>query len=139
MKIHPYLNFNGNCAEAIELYEKAFNVKAQVMRYSDVPPSEEYPVAKGTENFVMHACLTNRSDYTVFMADVPPDMATKFGTGMAISVELDSKESVESAFNVLKEGGTVSMELQKTFWSPYFGSLTDKFGVEWLLSIAENN
>lgn len=139
MKIHPYLSFNGNCAEAIEHYEKAFNVKAQVMRYSDAPPSEEYPASTETENFVMHACLTNRSDYTVFMADVPPDMPTKFGTGMAISMELDSKESVESAFNVLKEGGTVSMELQKTFWSSYFGSLTDKFGVEWLLSIAESN
>lgn len=139
MKITPYLNFNGNCAEAIALYEKAFGVKAQVMRYKDAPPSEEYPADPGTENFVMHACLTNQKDYTVFMADMPPSMPTSFGNGMSISIELDSIEQVNFAFNTLKEGGKVTMELEQTFWSKYFGSLEDKFGVSWLLSVVEEN
>jgi len=137
MKITPYLNFNGNCAEAITFYEAAFGVKAQVMRYSDAPPSEGYQPPAGTENFVMHACLTNREDYTVFMADVLPDMPSNFGNGMSISVELDSIDSVKSAFNALKEDGTVTMELQQTFWSKYFGSLQDKFGVNWMISVSE--
>ena len=137
MKINPYLNFNGNCAEAIELYEKAFRFKANVMRYSDAPPSEGYQLAPGTENFVMHACLTNRHDYTVYLADVTPDMPSTFGNGMSISMELDSEDAVKSAFEILKEGGKVTMELQQTFWSKYFGSLEDKFGVNWMLSIAE--
>ena len=137
MKITPYLNFNGVCAEAIELYEKAFGVKAQVMRYSDAPPSEGYQLASGTENFVMHACLTNREDYTVFLADMPPDMLTTFGNGMSISMELDNADAVEFAFNTLKEGGKVTMELRKTFWSSLFGSLEDKFGVNWMISIKE--
>lgn len=137
MKITPYLNFNGNCADAIELYEKAFGVKAQVMRYKDAPSSEEYPISAETENLVMHACLTNREDYTVFLADLPPNMSSNFGNGMSISIELDSMEKVKSAFETLKEGGKVTMELQETFWSKYFGSLEDKFGVNWLLSIAE--
>ena len=138
MKITPYLNFNGNCAEAIGLYEKAFGVKANVMKYKDAPPTaEEYQLSADTENLVMHACLTNNKDYTVFLADMPPTMPTTFGNGMAISIELDSKEKVKSAFETLKEGGKVTMELQETFWSKYFGSVEDKFGVNWLLSIAE--
>jgi len=137
MKITPYLNFNGNCAEAIKFYEAAFGVKAQVLKYSDAPPSEGYQPPAGTENFVLHACLTNREDYTVFMADVPPDMPLNFGNGMSISVELDSIDSVKSAFNALKEGGSVTMELQQTFWSKYFGSLQDKFGVNWMISVSE--
>jgi PhnB protein len=135
MKITPYLNFNGNCAEAIEFYEKAFGVKANVLRYSDAPPAEDFTLTPGTENFVMHACLTNRNDYTVFLADVPPDMPVSFGNGMSISIELDDAASVKSTFDKLKEGGKVTMELQKTFWSECFGSLIDKFGVNWMIMV----
>ncbi|MDR1107244.1 MAG: VOC family protein [Treponema sp.] len=135
MKITPYLNFNGNCTEAIEFYEKAFGVKAKIMRYSDAPPAEGYTLPPGTENFVMHACLTNRNDYTVFLADVTPNMPTTFGNGMSISIELDNADIVKSTFDKLKEGGTVTMELQKTFWSEFFGSLVDKFGVSWMIMV----
>jgi PhnB protein len=137
MKITPYLNFNGNCMEAISLYEKAFGVKAQILRYKDAPPSEEYSILAGTENLVMHACLTNRKDYTVFLSDMPPNMSTKFGNGMSIFVELDSVEKVDFAFDTLKEAGKVTMPLGPTFWSKYFGSVEDRFGVNWLFSIPE--
>jgi len=135
MKIAPYLSFNGNCAEAIAHYEKAFGVKAQVMLYRDAPPSEGYQAPAGTENYVMHACLTNRSDYTVYLCDVPESEPKNFGNGMAIAIDLDGMDSVRTAFDVLMEGGVVGMELQQTFWSPCFGSLTDKFGVGWLISL----
>ncbi|MDR0434897.1 MAG: VOC family protein [Gracilibacteraceae bacterium] len=133
MKITPYLNFNGNCSEAIAFYEEAFGVKAKIMRYCDAPPIEGFTIQPGTENFVMHACLTNRDDYTIFLADVTPNMRTAFGDGMSISIELDGADTVKSAFDKLKEGGTVLMELQKTFWSEFFGSLVDKFGVSWMI------
>jgi PhnB protein len=68
MKITLYSNFNGNCTEAIGFYKNVFGVKAKIMRYSDAPPAEAYTLPPGTENFVMHACLTNRNDYTVFLA-----------------------------------------------------------------------
>ena len=137
MKIKPYLHFNGNCAEAIEFYEKAFGVKAQVLRYSDAPPSEGYQPPPGTENFVMHACLTNRKDYTIYLCDVPQDEPSTFGSGMSIMVELDNTDSVTAAFNKIKEGGEVTMELQKTFWNELFGSLVDKFGVSWMIAVKE--
>ncbi|MDR2510307.1 MAG: VOC family protein [Spirochaetaceae bacterium] len=137
MKITPYLYFNGNCTEAIAFYEKAFGVTANVMRYSDAPPAEGYALAPETENYIMHACLTNRKDYTVFLSDVTPDMTAAFGNGISIVVELDNTDIVKSTFSKLKEGGTVTMELQKTFWSALFGSLVDKFGVSWMLSVKE--
>jgi PhnB protein len=83
----------------------------------------------------MHACLTNRDDYTVFLSDVTPDMPVTFGGGMSISIELDNADRVKSAFDTLKEGGAVTMEPQKTFWSEFFGSLVDKFGVSWMIGV----
>jgi PhnB protein len=139
MKITPYLSFNGNAAEAIALYEKAFGVKAQVMKYSDAPPSEGYNPPAGTENHVMHACLTNREDYTVYICDVPPSDPVAFGSGNSIHIAFDSEDKVKSAFAVLKEGGEVTMELQQTFWNKLFGSLVDKFGVCWMISMVDGN
>ena len=137
MRITPYLNFNGNCAEAIAFYENAFGVKAKVMRYSDAPPSEGYKPPPGTENFIMHACLTNRDDYTVFLADVTPDTPVSSGGAVSVAVELDNADSVKSAFDKLKEGGTVIMEAQKTFWSELYGALIDKFGISWMIMVKE--
>jgi PhnB protein len=62
-------------------------------------------------------------------------MPTTFGNGMSISIELDNVDIVKSTFDKLTEGGTVTMELQKTFWSEYFGSLMDKFGVSWMIMV----
>jgi len=135
MKIDPYLHFNGTCADAIALYEKAFNVKAShVMKYGDAPPEEGHQIPPGTENFIMHATLPI-GDNGVMLCDVPPDYAMQTSTAVSLHIALDSKESAQAAFDILKEGGEVGMELQKTFWSEYFGSLTDKFGISWMISI----
>jgi PhnB protein len=130
MKITPTLDFNGNCAEAIEFYEKAFNVKATVTKYSDAPPMEGYKPPAGTENFICHANLTN-GEQTIYMHDTTPDKPVKFSNGITICLELDSADEVTSTFNALKEGGEVIMELQKVFWSALCGTLVDKFGVTW--------
>jgi PhnB protein len=68
---------------------------------------------------------------------MPPSEPSTFGSGMSILVELDNADVVTAAFNSLKEGGNVTMELEKTFWSELFGSLVDKFGVSWMISIKE--
>ena len=138
MKITPYLYFNGNCAEAVALYEKAFGFKALSMPYSDMPSSEGYQAPNGTENYMGHTCLTNREDYTVFLSDTAQNPPTTFGNGMSVCIELDSTEKVKSAFDILKEHGTVGMELQQTFWNPCFGTLTDRFGVGWMISVKPN-
>jgi len=134
MKISPYVAFNGNCADAIAFYEKVFNVKAEIMRYKDAPPDSGYELSEGTEDYIMHAQFDIDGE-TVMMADMPPEQAATIGDNITIMLEFDSKESATSAFDALKEGGEIHMELQETFWSNLFGSLTDKFGISWNISI----
>jgi len=134
MKISPYLSFNGNCEEAVLFYEKAFNVKAEIVRYNDAPKENDYQVQPGTENLVMHAQFELYSE-TIMFADMPPDYPVTNGNNIAIMAEFDTAEIAKSAFDALKVGGNVTMELQETFWSKCFGSLIDKFGIIWNISV----
>lgn len=134
MRISPYLSFNGNCAEAVAFYEKAFNVKAEIMRYKDAPPEDGYQLPEGTENLVMHAQF-EIDGAMIMLCDLPPQTPVKVGENIAIMAEFDSADQAKAAFEALKDGGEVSMEIQETFWSKCFGSLTDKFGISWNISI----
>lgn len=134
MRISPYVSFNGNCADAVAFYEKAFNVKADIMRYKDTPPEKGYPIPVGTENLVMHAQF-EIDGQIVMLCDMPPETPVKIGENIAIMAEFDSVDKAKAAFGALKDGGEVCMEIQETFWSKCFGSLTDKFGIYWNISI----
>jgi len=134
MKISPYVSFCGNCEDAVRFYEKAFNVKAEIMRYKDAPPDNGYQTPAGTENLIMHAQFELGGEM-VMLCDTPPDYPVNAGNNIALMAEFDSPDAAKAAFDALKAGGEVSMELQETFWSKYFGSLTDKFGINWNISI----
>ena len=134
MRICPYISFTGNCEEAVRFYEKAFNVKAEIMRYKDAPPDNGQETPAGTENLVMHAQFELGGEMLMF-CDTPPDYPVKAGDNIAIMAEFDDAATAKKAFEALKEGGEVGMELQETFWSKCFGSLTDKFGLNWNISI----
>jgi len=134
MRICPYVSFNGNCAEVIALYEKAFGVKADISRYKDAPPENGYKPAEGTENLIMHAGL-EVGGAMLMLCDMPPESPVKIGGNIAIMVEFDDAGKAKSAFEILKDGSKIIMELQETFWSKCFGSLTDKFGVTWNISV----
>ncbi|MDR1993324.1 MAG: VOC family protein [Nitrososphaerota archaeon] len=136
MKASPYLIFNGNCVEAIKLYEKAFNTKINYCKYKDTPPSENYPIQPGTEELVMHATLFLGKS-TIYLCDTTPDNKTTFGKGSFACVELDSVENVKAAFEILKEGGKVFCEAQETFWNKCYAELEDKFGLKWSIMIEE--
>ena len=134
MKIDPYLHFNGNCADAIALYEKAFNTKVtHIMKYGDAPAEEGYELPSGTENFIGHATLPV-GETEIMLCDAP-DEEHRFGTGVSLHVSLDNVESLKAAFDMLIDGGKVIMDIQSTFWSENFAILTDKFGVHWMLSV----
>jgi PhnB protein len=137
MFVGPYISFGGNCAEAIAFYEKAFGVKAEIMRYKDAPPSAGHNVSAGTEDFVMHGQF-NLGSAMIMLCDTPPEYPVTTGDNIAIHVGFDDVDSATVAFNALKEGGEVSMELEEVFWSKLFGSLTDKFGISWQISLAES-
>ena len=134
MKVSPYIYFDGNCLEALELYQKALKKDAKILRYSDAPPSAGYNAPPGTENRVMHATLPLEGE-DIYFCDIPPDSNVKFGDNISIMVTFDNRDQLNYAFDLLKEGGRVTMELQQTFWSECFGSLEDKFGIYWMFSV----
>ena len=136
MKVSPYLIFNGNCIEAIKLYEKAFNSKANYCQYKDAPPSEGFPILPGAEDFVMH-CVLPIGNETIYLCDTTPDQPSAFGNGSFACVELDSADDVKAAFDVLKDGGKVFCEAQETFWSKCYAELEDKFGLKWTIMLEE--
>ena len=136
MKTSPYLVFNGNCIEAIKLYEKAFKTKASYCQYKDTPPSEDYPIPPGAEEFVMHGVLPIGNE-TIYLADTTPDQPAVFGSGSFACVELDNAEDVKFAFEVLKEGGKVFCEAKETFWNKCYAEIEDKFGLKWSLMIED--
>jgi len=124
VKVRVYLAFNGNCAEAIALYEEAFGVK----------PEDRYQHPEGREG-VVHAWLKIGNDPIgeIGMGDLPPDKKCGYGDGMAVHVGLESADAVRAVFDVLKEGGEVGATPEKTFFCECYCDVKDKFGVKWVL------
>ena len=134
MKVNPYITFNGDCEAAVGFYENAFGADATIMRYRDAPEGNGYAPPAGTENLVMHAQIELGGEL-IYFCDVPPGYPVTKGDNVAISVAFDCVNCARPAFAALSEGGEIKMELQKTFWSECFGSLTDKFGINWQVTV----
>ena len=133
MKIEPYLFFDGRCEEAIEFYRRAVGAKIEMlMRYKDSPePAPPGMLPPGSENKVMHASMTI-GDSRVAASDGHCGGKPSF-QGFSLSVTVADEAEARRVFGALSEGGKVSMPLAKTFFSPSFGMLTDKFGVGWMV------
>ena len=134
MAIDVYLNFNGNCREAVEFYAKAFGVeKQQITSFGDMPPNPKFPLPEEAKNLVMHTRLI-LSGSKVMLSDVFPGMPFVEGNNISLAIVSKNIEEIKAIFSKLKEGGIVNMDLQKTFWSKCYGNLTDKFGIKWQIS-----
>ncbi|GGD84700.1 VOC family protein [Paenibacillus nasutitermitis] len=135
MSVDVYLNFNGNCREAVQFYAQVFGLEEpKIMTFGETPPSPEYPLPEEAKNMIMHARL-NIYGSRVMFSDVFPGMPFVLGNNISLAVVIESKEELQSAFDKLQVSGTVGMELQETFWSKCYGSLTDKFGVQWQFNL----
>lgn len=134
MTVDVYLNFDGNCREAAEFYAEAFRTeKPKIMTFGEQPPNPDYPLPEEAKDLVMHTRLTI-SGSNVMFSDTYPGYPFTQGNNITLAVVSKDMDEVKTAFNNLKEGGTVGMELQETFWSPCYGQLTDKFGIGWQFS-----
>ena len=138
MPIDPYLFFEGRCEEAVEFYRKALGAKVEMMmRYKDSPePPPPGMVPPGSENKVMHASL-RIGDAVVMASDGNCSGKPKFD-GIMLSITAKNVAEVDRYFNALADGGQVQMPLAKTFWSPRFGMVADRFGVGWMVGIHES-
>lgn len=130
-----YLNFNGNCEEAFLFYKDVFGGEfSYFSRFGDMPESEEYKVSEASKNQVMHVSLPIGSSI-LMGSDCGEEYAPQFlaGNNFSVSVTANSKDETDEIFGRLSEGGQISMPLDNTFWGDYFGMLTDKFGVNWMV------
>ena len=134
MAIDVYLNFNGNCREVVEFYAEVFGTdKPQIMTFGEAPPNPDYPLPEEAKDLVMHTRL-NISGSNVMFSDVFPGMPFIQGNNISLAIVSDDLEEMNCVLDKLKQGGTVGMELQETFWSKRYGQITDKFGIEWQLN-----
>jgi PhnB protein len=137
MSIQTYINFNGNCREAVLFYADIFKTEPpKFMLFGDVPPNPKFPMDESSKNLVMHTNLNIKGSIIMF-SDVPKGMPFIAGNNINIVYNSDNTDEIRSIFNKLKEGGNVSMDLQETFWSKCYGFVTDKFGIGWQLSYAD--
>lgn len=130
--VEPYLFFKGRCEEAVEFYRKALGAEVLMfMRYKDSPEPGMCP--PGLENKVMHACF-RIGESTVMASDGCGEEGVSF-QGFSLSIAPGTEAEADKYFNALSDGGKVVMPLEKTFWSPRFGMVTDKFGVMWMVNV----
>lgn len=135
MNINPYLNFAGNTEEAFNFYKSIFGGEfAMLQRFGQTPDAEKMP--PGVENMIMHVSLPIGNGNILMGTDAPEEMGFKLnkGNNFYLCLGPDSKEEADRIFNALSEAGEIEMALQDTFWGAYYGSLTDKFGVKWMVN-----
>lgn len=135
MQIQPYLFFNGQCEAAITLYREVLGAEVlMLMRHRDSPePAPPGMLPQGSEDKVMHATL-RIGDSTLMASDGRCAGEAVFN-GFSLSVSMPDAAATERAFAALSAGGQVVMPLGKTFWSPCFGMVTDRFGVGWMVTV----
>jgi PhnB protein len=137
--VNPYLNFSDTCEEAFNFYKSVFGGEfVTVMRFKETP-AEVMEVPASEAEKIMHMALPIGQGTILMGSDVPEAMgAVTTGTNFAISISTDSEAEATTLFNKLSAGGQVTMPLEKAFWGDYFGMLTDKFGVQWMVSYDYN-
>lgn len=134
--VNPYLNFNGNTEEAFNFYKSVFGGKfAMLMRFKDTPGCEDMPEVE--QNHIMHIALPIGNN-VIMGTDVPKSMPqVTFGSSISLSVHVDSREEADRVYAGISDGGEATMPMQDMFWGDYYGMLTDKFGIQWMVSYSE--
>ncbi len=131
-KLTAYLGFDGNCAEAMHFYEKALGGTVELMTFAQAPASEGIAAELGHR--IMHAALMLPGGGMLYASDMPQGVPFMGIQGVGLTLDYDSVEHAEQAFNALAAGGTVTMPLAPSFWIERFGMLTDRFGVGWMVN-----
>lgn len=133
--IQPYLFFNGRCEEAIEFYRKALGAEVEMMmRFKESPePHQPGTVPPGFENKILHASF--RIGQTTVMASDDSSAEKPRFEGFFLSLSVPNKTAADRAFAALADRGEVRMPLAKTFWSPRFGMVKDRFGIGWMITV----
>lgn len=131
MQLTPNLVFKGNAESALHHYHQALGGELEIRRFSETPAANS--VSAEWADKVAHGSLRSPAG-TVSAMDAPCERGGAAGDNFVLSLETHEQSQTDEVFAKLLDGGTVDMPLEKTFWSPRFGMLTDKFGIKWMVN-----
>lgn len=135
MQVQPYLFFNGRCEEAVKFYQKALGAKVEMlMRFKDSPEEPNSDMGPVDPESVMHSSL-KIGDAMIMASDGCGKEPMDF-KGFSLSLTAANEAEADRMFAALADGGEVQMPLDKTFFSPRFGAVADRFGVSWMIYVA---
>ena len=128
-EVITYLNFDGDCREAMSFYANCLGAELQLMPFSQAPG--ECP--SGTKDRIMHARLT-KGTVILMASDTQPGMPFQQGNNFSVSIQCESLQEIESLFAAISEKGKITVPLQDMFWGARFGMLVDQFGIQWMFN-----
>lgn len=131
-RLNPYLNFAGDGRQAMEFYQAVFGGELTLMTFGEFGMADS-PIA----DQVMHAMLETPAGFTLMASDVPPDMERNPGDTISVSVSGDDEAALRGYWEKLSDGATITMPLDTQMWGDVFGSCVDRFGVPWMINIAQ--
>lgn len=135
MPLEAYLNFDGNCREAANFYAQVFDQPApKIMTFGEGHSPEDQPMPEEVKNRVMHSQIELFGN-TLMFSDTFPGQPFIVGNNISLTVVTTDRDAIVKAYDRLKAGGQVVMELQETFWSKLYGMVTDKYGIAWQFSL----
>ena len=131
-RLNPYLTFNGNAREAMEVYQRIFGGDLTLSTFSEFGAPDP-----AIADQIMHGQLETDAGYTLMGADNPPGSDYNPGNTITISLSGDDAADLHRYWEALIEGGTVTVPLEKQMWGDEFGQCIDRFGVGWLINIGQ--
>jgi PhnB protein len=136
MQVQTYLNFDGRCEEALEFYRRALGAEVLFLkRFKESPEMPPGMVPPGAENKIMHVSF-RIGDSTLMASDSKCSGRAAF-QGFSLSITVADEAAADRLFNALADGGKIQMPLTKTFFSPRFGMVADRFGVCWMIHVGQ--
>jgi len=142
-RVCTYLNFDGKTEDAFQFYRSVFKTAFHggIQRFGDIPADAGHPpVDAAVKKMILHIELPITGNHVLMGTDAPKEMGFELtqGNNMHISIEPETKEETKRIFDALSAGGKITMPLQDMFWGAYFGSFTDKYGINWMLNFNTN-
>ena len=140
MKIHAYLNFEGQTEEAFRFYERVLDGRlSDIYRFGAMPQDGGFELTPEQKHMVMHVALQLPDGQMIMGSDMLPGMGPKRveGNNFSISVHPDTKDEADRIFGALAEGGAITMPIADQFWGDYFGSVADRFGINWMVNYTD--
>lgn len=138
--INPYLNFSGDAEKAMTFYKSIFGGEFNmIQKFKDMPGGGK--ISEDDQRKIMHVSLPIGNSNHLLASDILESMGEtlKMGTNFTLTAITESEKEADKIFNALAKGGQITMAMNKAFWGAYVGMLTDKFGIQWMISFDEKN